>query len=174
MLTWLLLVLVAMVTLLHHGRREPESPKELASALLDAAARRHPDDPRLRLARHSIREVHADSAASGMVNLERKTVRRGKFDRLTGNLYVSVVNSAGAPLPMQVVRNVVVHEVAHAAMQDGRHSPEWREMYVALLRVATEDLGWQVSLGCSSCRFYRVCRARDCPLCVRTACRAPR
>lgn len=168
---WLPGAMAVLAVWLH---RETESLPDLVSALLDAAIRRHPNDSRLRLARDSIRQVHADSDASGMLNLERKTVRRGKFNRLTGDMHVSVVNSAGVPLPRHVVRNIVVHEVAHAAITDGRHSPEWRDVYVALLRVATEDLGWHVSLECSSCRFYRVCGTRDCPLCAPKACRAPR
>lgn len=171
---WQLLALaVLLATWLVHAHAD-ESPGRLVDELLDAALRRHPDDPRLRLARRSVREVRADSVASDMLNPARMTVRRGKFDRSTGVLNVSVVNAAGAPLPRGVVLNVVVHEVAHAAMPDGRHSPEWRDMYVALLRVATEDLGWQVTLECSSCRFYRVCGARDCPMCARKACRATR
>ena len=173
MTCWPLIVALAAATwlLLAHAS---DSPGHLAAELLDAALCRHPHDPRVRLARRSIRRVHADSEPADMVNRARMTVRRGKFDRCTGDLHVSVVNSAGSPLPPAVVRNAVVHEVAHAGMPDGRHSEQWRDMYVALLRVATEDLGWSVALECSACRFYRVCGARDCPRCARMACRAPR
>lgn len=96
----------------------------------------------------------------------RRTVRRGWFDRSTRVLYVALEGRHGEPLPRGVVAGVLVHELAHACLGSGAHTGEWRAMYVRLLRVATESLGWHVRLEAGSCRLYGVCGAWQCPRCA--------
>jgi hypothetical protein len=106
-----------------------------------------------------------------MADPVRKTVRRGKYNRLSGVVYVAVTSHTGVPLPRDVVAGVVAHELAHAATV-GDHHDEWRAAYVQLLAVATERLGWSVRLECSSCPFYKVCGNAQCPRCTWKTCKA--
>lgn len=171
--------IVALAILLHASHAPgtlsaftPALPlRAMADELLRAALQRYPADPQVQVAMRTIRAVEPDSPED-MVNHARKTVRRGKFDRATGVLKIATARHTGQPLPDGVVRGILVHEVAHAALPSGAHSPEWREVYLRLLRVATEDLGWHVSLECSACTFYGVCAAAQCPRCERIPCKA--
>lgn len=126
------------------------------------------DPHHARIAREAIRDVQ-DFDDADMINYERRTVRRGKFDRQSGTLHICTRRPNGQPLPLNIVRGVLVHEVAHAALADGRHSPEWRDMFVKLLNVAT-GLGWDVALECSACAYYGLC-GTECPKCTRIPCR---
>lgn len=142
----------------------------MVEELLRAAMARFPDDARFHVARRSIRRVVPDSPED-MVNHTRKTVRRGKFDRARGVLYIGTRRPNGTPLPPGVVRSIVVHEVAHAALTQGAHDDAWRDVYLRLLDVATADLGWAVSLECSSCRLYGLCSRSQCPACSWVPCK---
>ena len=141
----------------------------MVDSLLSAALARHPTTRELQGARRAITAVRAFPPEE-LVDPNRKTVRRGKFSRGDGVLYLATQRPDGTPLPPEVVAGVLVHEVAHAATA-GSHSAEWRDMYLALLRVATEDLGWKVALECSSCKFYGVCHEYQCPRCAWVQCR---
>lgn len=145
----------------------PRAPWDLGRAVADllaAAAARWPWDARLHRARQAIRGVERFDDKD-MVNWERMTVRRGKFFRDSGILRLSTTRHDGRELDPAIVRGVLVHEVAHAALDDGKHSPAWRDMYVRLLQVATQDLGWDVSLERGSCPYYGVCERHECPRC---------
>lgn len=148
----------------------PNPLQEWCDHLLDAALRKHPHDPRFQKARAAINAVMIDSP-DDMVNYDRKTVRRGRFDRQQGMLYIGVVRHTGKPLPDDLIKGILVHEAAHAALDTGKHSSEWQDVYLALLRVATQDLGWKILLECSSCKFYGVCSPTQCPLCAWKACK---
>lgn len=143
--------------------------QDWCNALLNAALRMHPTDTRVKQARRAIRSVDIDTVEN-MVNHQRNTVRRGKFDRKQGHLFIGMVHRDGAPLPMGIIKGILVHEVAHAGLPDGKHSDEWRAFYLLLLDVATNCLGWEISLECSSCKFYGVCHPKQCPLCAWKKC----
>lgn len=139
----------------------------LVDELLRASTSLVPESARV--AREAIKRVEEFDDAD-MVNYERRTVRRGKFDRQSGTLHICTRRPNGQPLPANIVKGVLVHEVAHATLADGRHSPEWRDMFIKLLNVATRDLGWDVALECSACAYYGLCGA-ECPKCTRIPCK---
>ena len=141
--------------------------------LLRAALDKHPHDSRLQKARDSILFVSIDSPED-MINYDRMTIRRGRFDRSRGVLYIGMVNHKGKALPTDIVKGILVHEVAHAALNTGKHSSEWQEIFAMLLRVATQELGWNITLECSSCRFYGLCDTMHCPKCAWKECKASR
>lgn len=172
MLLWILLMALTAWAIVLHCLLEPDSPnlQRLCDELLTAARARYPSDERITTAQDVITRVGADST-EGMVNYARKTVRRGKFDRATGTLLIGTVHRNGRPLHPTIVRGVLVHEVAHAGLPDGKHSEEWRDLYLKLLKVATEDLRWEIQLECSSCKFYGMCGSEDCPKCTWKACK---
>lgn len=154
------------------GAKEPFRTYDLkgwADELLRAAAAQDPTDAYVATARSAITAV-VEFDDKDMINYERRTVRRGKFDRTNGVMHVSTRRPDGTTLPAAVVRGVLVHEVAHAALPTGQHTAEWRELFVRLLRVATEDLGWEVALECSACAYYGLC-ADECPKCTRIQCK---
>lgn len=161
-----ILFLLAAFVITRH-RTELFTPPDLRTLVRDLQGASQ--DPRVRNAR--VTDVVPDSLQD-MVNHARKTVRRGKYDRSSGVMNIGLQKRDGSPLPDAVVRGIVVHELAHAALDDGRHSAEWRDLYISLLRVATEQLGWDVALECSACSFYGVCHASQCPRCAVMPCRA--
>lgn len=142
----------------------PDQLPGMAAALVQAAS---PEFPGLAA---NVRGVEPFPLAE-MTDPVRNTVRRGKYNRVTGVVYVSLTTAAGKPLHRDVVAGVIAHELAHAATV-GEHGDAWREAYVKMLRIATDRLGWTVRLECSSCPFYSVCERDQCPLCSwKTACR---
>lgn len=168
---WTLLVIAAIlaVVVILLPRRDDHSLPGMVDALLRAALDRYPDDPALLQARRTIRDVQ-DFGDEPAVDRERMLVRLGRFDRDAGVLRINTRTVKDQLLPPDKLRATVVHEVAHATQPDGEHSPQWRDMYVRLLEVATEGLGWQVTLNCEACRFYDVCGPTDCPKCARQPC----
>lgn len=169
----MLLVLgcVAVVVVLMHTRVEPYVHQHLdlhrlTHQLLDAFSKRSPE--KARIAKGAITAVH-EFDDPDMIDYARRTVRRGKFDRHSGTLHICTTRPNGTTLPTNIVRGVLVHEVAHAALADGRHTPEWRALFIELLNVATADLGWDVALECSACAFYGMCGS-ECPKCTRIPC----
>lgn len=164
--------LAAWALLGHTNRSVDPDLDAQARDLLRAARGAYPDDPRFATATAVVRRVLPDESRD-IVNLERRTVRRGRFDRASGVLHIGTVRPDGSALPREVVRGILAHELAHAALPDGKHSDSWRDAYTKLLQVATERLGWSVVLECGACRFYGVCDAGSCPLCDRQACTRP-
>jgi hypothetical protein len=137
--------------------------RALADQLMDA-------EPGLARAREAVRAVRADGAPAE-VDVRRSTVRRGSYDRATGTLVIGTARADGSPLPDELVRATLVHELAHAAMPTGAHSAEWSDLFARSLGTATERLGWRVLLECSACRAYGLCDEQaHCPLCRRKAC----
>ena len=126
-----------------------------------------PAFPGLAGAVRHVREFPRDD----MVDSVRRTVRRGKYDRTTGTIYVAITSQTGVPLPRAVIAGIIAHEVAHAASV-GTHLDEWRAAYLAMLDLATKVLGWKVMLECSSCGMYKVCAPEQCPMCDWKVCAA--
>lgn len=155
----------ALACLALQKARHPLQP--LLDDLIDRAAA---TNPRFEAVRALITKID-DFPPDQLVDARRKTVRRGKLDRENGVLYIATTRPDGSPLPPGVVKGVLIHEVAHAATRNGNHTAEWRDAYVFLLRLATEQMGWDVTLECSSCRYYGVCGPGHCPSCTWMACR---
>lgn len=174
LVAWVILAMVAALLMCRHQGRPDVGPldvRALTAELLRAAAARHPDDARISRAAAAVLDVQP--LTEDLVDQEKRTVRRGKFERDVGVLRLATTRSNGTDLPPAIVRGILVHEVAHAGLPDGRHTPEWRDLFVKLLRVATDDLGWDVLLECGSCKFYGVCSADECPRCAWKPCRDP-
>jgi hypothetical protein len=174
-------VLAAVVTILlllaHHLPSPPthEDPttfecdlSKMAKDLVDAARARYPSIA----SENRIVDVRPMPEPE-IVDHVRKTVRRGKYARSDGTIYVALKRRNAEDLPLDVVVGILVHEVAHA-LTSGSHTAEWRDMFSALLRTATEDLGWTVRLECSACKTYGICQPQQCPKCDWDECRSPR
>lgn len=138
--------------------------RALADDLVRASATEFPNLSR------AVRRVE-EFPANDMVDVVRRTARRGKYDRASGTVYIATVSQTGAALPASVVAGIVAHELAHAASV-GSHGDEWRAAYLKLVDIATRVLGWRVMLECSSCGMYKVCTPAQCPLCDWKSCSA--
>lgn len=103
-----------------------------------------------------------------MLNPVRRTVRRGKFSRQDGVIYVATKRHDGTPLPPAIVNGYLIHEVAHA-ISGAQHSSTWLATYEALLRLATVKLGWEVVLERGACKMYGVCDPVQCLECTTKA-----
>lgn len=141
---------------------------QMARDLTEAARARFPSDEFA----GSINDVQPLPEGE-IVDHVRETVRRGKYARSSGTIYVALKRRNLEPLSPDVVAGILVHEVAHA-LTSGSHTPEWREMYIKLLRTATEDLGWTVRLECGACKSYQICQPHQCPRCDWDECRRRR
>lgn len=165
---WIAGAWLGVVAVFLHQQTSPKS--ELlgkVDSLLDAAP------PRLAAlmtkARLAIRDVRP-LPIHLTLNPKRRTHKRGWFDRKQGILYIATHAPNGKPLPDAVISGVLVHEVAHACLDSGAHSAEWKNVYVDLLNIATHQLGWAITLECSSCPMYGLCHASECPLCAWKRC----
>lgn len=136
----------------------------MARELIQAVSKTHPD---ILYAVVAVKELPVDQmrGASGL------TVRRGKYDRQAKVVYVSTLALNGNPLPRPVVAGTLVHELAHA-VSTATHSDEWRSTFEHFLRVATTHLKWDITLECSACPLYNMCRQEQCPACHWKRCTA--
>lgn len=96
--------------------------------------------------------------------------RSGKFTHSTGVLYVTPVEQDGSPRTEQSLLKTIIHELAHATRfktsGEDSHSQEWKQTWLWLLQVATQDLGWRVEVKCAQCTYYGLCHEEQCPKCV--------
>lgn len=152
-------VTLALASLHGHKDTSPslDRVRQQVAALMRIAA---PAYPKLAGAVRHVDEFPRND----MVDAVRRTVRRGKYDRSSGTVYVATTSQTGVPLPPAVISGIIAHELAHAATV-GTHLEEWRTAYVAFLDIATRVLGWKVMLECSSCGMYNVCSPAQCPKC---------
>jgi hypothetical protein len=59
---------------------------------------------------------------------------------------------------------IVLHELAHTS--GASHDDAWRDAFLFFANVATEKLGWVVTLKCPTvCKTYNICSRTQCPLC---------
>jgi hypothetical protein len=85
----------------------------------------------------------------------------GTFNKQTGCLLMrdlKDVKTLGEQL------GIMLHELAHSNGFD--HDDTWRDCFLYFINVATQKLGWIVSLKCpTSCKNYQVCEKSQCELC---------
>lgn len=131
------------------------------------------------------REHHADNARTVALLQKLKDVRlmsrqeagavpgswrSGKFKHSTGVLYVTPVEQDGSARTEQSLLKTIIHELAHATRfktaGEDSHSQEWKQTWLWLLQLATQDLGWRVEVKCAQCTYYGLCDEAQCPKCV--------
>jgi len=93
----------------------------------------------------------------------------GLFDHNTGTLRVAARDGNGNIRDEKSLNKSITHELAHATRYkyfgETSHSDDWRNVWKRFLRIATEELGWEIEAPCSSKQFYGLDKS-DCPKCV--------
>ena len=96
------------------------------------------------------------------------TYTSGMFDHSTGILYVAPRDGSGIVRDNASLNKSICHELAHGTRfkypGETSHSTEWKTAWKRFLRIATDDLGWDVEAPCSSKSFYGL-ELEDCPSC---------
>ena len=97
------------------------------------------------------------------------TYTSGLFDHSTGILKIAARDGGGTLRDKTSLNKSICHELAHGTrfkfIGETSHSNEWKEAWKQFLKIATEELGWQVEAPCSSMKFYDL-KKSDCPNCV--------
>ncbi len=93
----------------------------------------------------------------------------GMFDHNTGTLKVASRDGSGNMRDEKSLNKSITHELAHGTrfkfIGETSHSDEWKTAWKAFLKIATEELNWEVEAPCSSRQFYGLTED-DCPKCV--------
>ena len=93
----------------------------------------------------------------------------GMFDHSTGTLRVASRDGSGNMRDERSLNKSITHELAHGTrfkfIGETSHSDEWKDAWKRFLKIATEELGWNVEAPCSSTVFYGL-KEEDCPKCV--------
>jgi hypothetical protein len=134
---------------------------------------RHADDPRTQRLVTKLKgvellpeeEVRPRRGSDG-----ESSWRNGKFSHTSGVLYVAGRDHRDAPRTRASLLKTVVHELAHATRlrynAEGSHSQEWKQTWLWMLELATQQLGWDVEVRCAQCTFYGLCERSQCPRCT--------
>lgn len=98
------------------------------------------------------------------------TWKNGKFKHSTGVLYVAPRDQHGTLRTPSSLMKTIVHELAHATRNktpgETSHSQQWKQTWLWFLKIATQELGWQVDIKCAECTFYGLCDKSSCPKCT--------
>lgn len=144
--------------------------RERVEEFLDVLERRHGGDPRAQALFAKLTKVKLLEAAESEPG--GGSWKNGKFKHSTGVLYVAPRDVAGDFRTESSLLKTVVHELAHATRfkqpDEASHSQAWKQTWLWFLRVATEQLGWEVDIKCAECSFYGLCVEDDrsqCPKC---------
>jgi hypothetical protein len=108
------------------------------------------------------RTLRAMQAWNGRVKIlydEKMIVR---FSRNTGCLFINPDVSEVWNNPSKL-NALLLRHLAHKTCCS--YNAKWMNTYVFYIRVATEELGMDVSLGCDDCTRYGLCRLAMCPEC---------
>jgi hypothetical protein len=62
------------------------------------------------------------------------------------------------------LESTMCHEIAHVV--DQGHSTKWRQAYLYLMNMTSNDLGWRNELTCDICGWYDICASTQCPACT--------
>lgn len=93
----------------------------------------------------------------------------GMFDHSTGTLRVASRDGSGNMRDERSLNKSITHELAHGTrfkyIGETSHSDEWKKSWKRFLKIATEELNWEVEAPCSSKQFYGLDK-KDCPKCV--------
>jgi hypothetical protein len=97
------------------------------------------------------------------------TYTSGLFDHSTGILKVAARDGSGTLRDNLSLNKSICHELAHGTrfkfIGETSHSNEWKKAWKRFLKIATEELNWEVEFPCSSMKFYGLTE-KDCPNCV--------
>lgn len=93
----------------------------------------------------------------------------GLFDHTTGILRIASRDGTGNMRDERSLNKSITHELAHGTRDkyfgETSHSDEWKKSWKLFLKIATEELNWEVEAPCSSQQFYGL-SYEDCPNCV--------
>ena len=93
----------------------------------------------------------------------------GMFDHSTGTLRVASRDGSGNMRDERSLNKSITHELAHGTRfkypGETSHSDDWKKAWKKFLKIATEELNWEVEAPCSSKQFYGL-SYDDCPNCV--------
>lgn len=95
----------------------------------------------------------------------------GKFRHSSGVLWVGSLDGYGRRRSRGDMLMTLLHEMAHATRgptdltKDIAHNDAWNGVWQRLLTHATQELGWEVEVGCAECTYYNLCDAAQCPKC---------
>ena len=92
---------------------------------------------------------------------DRRSIR-GSFSKETGVLKLRIRDP---DLSDAQLRGILLHEMAHSSGDE--HDSEWRETFVFFCNVATDELGWELTLSQPhNCKNYAICSSGDCVECA--------
>ena len=93
----------------------------------------------------------------------------GMFDHRTGTLRVASRDGSGNMRDERSLNKSITHELAHGTRfkypGETSHSDDWKKSWKRFLKIATEELNWEVEAPCSSKQFYGL-NTDDCPKCI--------
>lgn len=140
---------------------------ERVDEFVNLLERQHPGDPRSRALFAKLTGVRLLRACESVP--DGGSWKNGKFKHSTGVLYVAPRDVTGEFRTESSLLKTVVHELAHATRfkepGEGSHSPAWKQTWLWFLRLATDNLGWEVDIKCAECSFYGLCDQSQCPKC---------
>ena len=92
----------------------------------------------------------------------------GMFDHGTGTIRIASRDGSGNVRDERSLNKSITHELAHGTRfkypGESSHSEDWKQAWKRFLRIATEELNWDVEAPCSSKQFYGL-KKEDCPRC---------
>lgn len=92
----------------------------------------------------------------------------GMFSHKTGRMSVAPRDGNGNIRSAGSLNKTIVHELAHATrfkyLGEDAHSDEWKSSWLFFLKIATEELGWDVEASCSAVTYYGLDK-NQCPGC---------
>jgi hypothetical protein len=92
---------------------------------------------------------------------DEKANTLGTFNKFTGCLLLRDLKNVKS-LSEQL--GIMLHELAHS--NGWNHDDTWRDCFLYFINLATQKLGWEVSLKCpTSCKNYQVCEKSQCEYC---------
>jgi len=137
-----------------------------SSAFVKHLRERYPDD---KMTKNLLAKFSGVQLLTYMKGNTPSSYISGLFDHSTGILKIAPRDSAGNIRDEQSLNKSIVHELAHATrfkyIGETSHSDDWKKAWKKFLKIATEDLGWDVESNCSSQRFYGLTK-NDCPNCI--------
>jgi hypothetical protein len=97
-----------------------------------------------------------------------QTYTSGLFDHSTGILHIAARDGSGRLRDDASLNKSIVHELAHGTRfkypGETSHSDDWKKAWKKFLKIATDELHWEVEAPCSSKSFYGLSEL-DCPNC---------
>lgn len=134
---------------------DAETLQRLALEFMQHCSRRHPTDKRVTRLVGTWNRTVLQSDFPG----DPRTVW-GTFNKATGCLMMRMDRAKS----MEEQLAIMLHELAHTSGQG--HDDVWKEAYLFFLGVATQEMGWKVTLKCPTvCKSHAICARSNCPSC---------